>query len=189
MKVLSKVLLALALGSASAGVVFPAALGFGDWSVVEGALPRDMDVTFRVALSPKIPGAVEATLARVATPGSPDFRKYLSAAEINALAAPDAADAARAVAWLKAKGGTVIETNSAGDWVTISAPVAAVEAMFRTTLSRFINKRDPTRTRVSSPAQRAISRSSHNHIHTCAHVISSYPIWLSSSSFCFSSSK
>jgi tripeptidyl-peptidase-1 len=109
-----------------------------------------LDISFRVALPPAEPGLVEATLARVATPGTSDYRKYLSAEEINALAAPDAASAARAVSWLEAGGARVVETNAAGDWLSVRASVSQVERLFSTTLNRFANSRDGSRTRIAT---------------------------------------
>ena len=114
----------------------------GDWAVAtESPLPGDYSIKFRVALKPKDLPQVEATLNAVATPGNPRYRAYLDRAALAALVAPEPAAAARAEAWLVAGGGRVVERNALGDWLTVEATVDSVQALFRTTLARFRNRR------------------------------------------------
>ncbi len=79
-----------------------------------------------------------ASLVRaVTTPGSAQFRHYLTAAQFRAQFAPTAASAAAVRQWLKSAGFSVVYTPANGLYVAAEGTVAQVDAAFDTTIGDY----------------------------------------------------
>lgn len=95
------------------------------------------DVTFDLVLA--FPGrdAMQAYARSVADPASPDYRRFLSAAQIGARFGLSKADVARVDAWATRHGVSVLSTSPQRLAVTVAAPVTTIEALFGVTLRDF----------------------------------------------------
>ncbi len=101
-----------------------------------GALP-DALVLPHVTMVLKRPAALQAALDRLVTdqqdPKSPSYRKWLTPAGLRAYG-PDAADVAKAAAWLQGHGLTVNRVSPTGMSVDFAGPAGAIAAVFHTAL-------------------------------------------------------
>ncbi|KAF7361002.1 Family S53 protease-like protein [Mycena sanguinolenta] len=103
-----------------------APLGF----VSQGAAPAGDMLTLRVALTSNNVAGLEEKLRSISTPGSPEFRQWLSKDEVKSFVQPSAATVAAFDAWASANGlkPTVISPNE--DWLSISLPVSQANDLF-----------------------------------------------------------
>jgi len=136
---LSLMLALLALGRAR---LFRAATNFGDWEPLSGTLPRELVVSFRIALNPRNIAELESRLKLISKPGSKDYRAYMSRNDLYNLVAPATSDIDRATRWLQGFGAEVSETSPMHDWLTVRATAGAIESMFSTELTKFRNRRN-----------------------------------------------
>ncbi len=102
-------------------------------AAVTGALPSTRPVSAMVVLAPNDPAALAAAVEGVSTPGSSQYRRYLTPAEFDAQYAPAPAVRQRVEAWLGAAGLTVRATSSPLA-LRVSGPAGAVQAAFATKL-------------------------------------------------------
>jgi tripeptidyl-peptidase I len=70
----------------------------------DAALPSSQPVTLKLALVPKDAAKLEKKLISVATPGSSDFRKYLSKQEVTAIVGRSDEEIQRLTHWLEERG-------------------------------------------------------------------------------------
>ncbi|KAJ7764320.1 family S53 protease-like protein [Mycena metata] len=98
--------------------------------VSHGAAPTDNILTLRVALAPNNIAGLEEKLTSLSTPGSSEFRQWLSMDEVKSFVAPSVATVTTFDAWAFANGlkPTVISPN--GDWLSITLPVSQANALF-----------------------------------------------------------
>ena len=104
-----------------------------------------------IALQPPHMAEEERFVQDLMDPHSPDFHRFLTAAEWNARFAPSAADEERVVEWARARGLTVTNRYSNRLLVDLEAPVGILENAFGVTINRyqvrgevdFSNDRDP----------------------------------------------
>ncbi|KAJ6450427.1 family S53 protease-like protein [Mycena vitilis] len=98
--------------------------------VSQGAAPANDILTLRVALAANNVPGLEKKLMSVSTPGSPEFRRWLSMDEVKAFVQPSAETDAAFNAFASANGlkPTVISPN--GDWVSITLPVSQANDLF-----------------------------------------------------------
>ncbi|KAJ7835005.1 family S53 protease-like protein [Mycena olivaceomarginata] len=98
--------------------------------ISQGAAPADEALTLRFALAANNLAGLEAKLTSLSTPGSPEFRQWLSKDEVKAFVQPSAETVAAFDAFASANGlkPTVISPN--GDWVSLTLPVSQADKLF-----------------------------------------------------------
>lgn len=131
----------LALSAVASARLLRAARAFGDWEIDNLDLPRELVVTFRIALAPRNVADLEFRLNQVANPSNEKYRNYLSRSALRELVSPLPTEIDRAILWLQGHGAKKIEPSFMGDWLTVDATVSTIESMFSTKLSKFRNRR------------------------------------------------
>ncbi|KAJ6540146.1 family S53 protease-like protein [Mycena vulgaris] len=98
--------------------------------VSQGAAPADQTLTLRVALASNNVAGLEAKLASLATPGSSEFRKWLSKDEVKSFVQPSSETVSAFTTFASAQGlkPNVISPN--GDWWSITLPVSQANKLF-----------------------------------------------------------
>ncbi|KAJ7731300.1 family S53 protease-like protein [Mycena maculata] len=130
---LSKLLAVLSIvAAASAGsmVLHESRAAAPSSFVSQGAAPADDMLTLRVALTSNNVAGLEAKLMSVSTPGSSEFRQWLSMEEVKTFVEPSSETVSVFNAFAAANNlkPTVISPN--GDWVSITLPVSQANQMF-----------------------------------------------------------
>ncbi|KAJ7137306.1 family S53 protease-like protein [Mycena filopes] len=112
-----------------------------------GAAPTDDMLTLRVALASNNIAGLEEKLTSLSTPGSSEFRQWLSMEEVKTFVEPSAETVAAFDAWASTNGlkPTVISPN--GDWVSITLPVSQASELFAANFEVFSHE-DMTETIV-----------------------------------------
>ncbi|KAJ7795865.1 subtilisin-like protein [Mycena olivaceomarginata] len=98
--------------------------------VRHGAAPANQTITLRVALTASNVGGLEEKLTSLATPGSPDFRQWLSKDDVKAFASPSPETVSAFGAFASANGLTPKVISPNGDWVSITLPVSKANKLF-----------------------------------------------------------
>ncbi|KAJ6482696.1 subtilisin-like protein [Mycena sanguinolenta] len=125
--------------------------------VSQGAALPDKMLTLRIALTSNNISGLEAKATSLSTPGSPEFRQWLSQDEVKAYVQPseETMSAFNTFASTNRLQPTVISPN--GDWVSITLPVSQAHEMFGAQFQEFAHPSlDNTITRtvsVSLPAE------------------------------------
>ncbi|KAE9388974.1 family S53 protease-like protein [Gymnopus androsaceus JB14] len=126
------------IAMASAGMVVhesrtSAPAGF----VSQGVAPANDMLTLRVALTSNNIAGLEEKLMSLSTPGSPEFRQWLSMEEVKSFVQPSSETVSAFSAFASANGlePTVISPN--GDWVSITLPVSQANQLFATQFEVF----------------------------------------------------
>lgn len=90
--------------------------------------------TVRISVSVKQQNldALKSLVAKVSTPGSPEYKNYLTAEQVNAMTAPRQSDIDSVVAWLSTAGVTTVEKNGV---VRLETSVKQAEDLFSTKFS------------------------------------------------------
>ena len=116
-----------------AGTAAPAALQSHD----VGSTNSSSQVSFQLVLSLRDQAGAEALLKAISTPGSAQYRHYLTAAQWEARFSPAAATVAQAQQWLASQGFSVGKVSA--DRITISASgtAAQVASAFGTSLQNY----------------------------------------------------
>ncbi|KAJ6471242.1 subtilisin-like protein [Mycena vitilis] len=119
--------------------------------VNKGAAPANDLLTLRVALASDDLAGLEAKLASISTPGSSEFRQWLSKDEVKAFVQPSTETVAAFNAFASANKlkSTVISPN--GDWVSITLPVSQANKLFNAQYEVF------THPAMSDPILRTLS--------------------------------
>ncbi|KAJ7775596.1 subtilisin-like protein [Mycena maculata] len=99
--------------------------------------PDNTMLTLRVALASSDAAGLEDKLLSLATPGSSEFRQWLSMDEVKSFVQPSPETVAAFDAFASANGlkPTVISPN--GDWVSITLPVSQANKLFATQFALF----------------------------------------------------
>ncbi|KAJ7659446.1 subtilisin-like protein [Mycena rosella] len=125
--------------------------------VRQGVAPAGEMFTLRVALTPNNVAGLEAKLMSISTPGSSEFRQWLSKEEVKTFVQPSS-EAVSAVNTFASANGlkpTIISPN--GDWVSFTLPVSHANELFAAKFETFTHpdmKRTITRTlSVSLPSE------------------------------------
>ncbi|KAK7043520.1 family S53 protease-like protein, partial [Favolaschia claudopus] len=105
--------------------------------VNEGAAPNEKMLTLRVALASNNITGLESKLMSVSTPGSSEFRQWLSMEQVKEFVQPSPKTVAAFNAFASANGleHTTISPN--GDWVSITLPVSQANDLFGTNFQVF----------------------------------------------------
>ena len=99
-------------------------------AVVTGPTPGAETVTADVALKPRDPAALDAFVAAVSTPGSPEFRHYLHKDQFGPLFGPSPDTVAAARSWLASEGLQVGTTSPDGMLIPVTGSVTGMEQAF-----------------------------------------------------------
>ncbi|MCW2868315.1 MAG: hypothetical protein JWR20_2503 [Marmoricola sp.] len=94
-------------------------------------------LTVRVSLAPQDPAGVEAFVASVSDPASPDYGHYLTPAEYAARFGPDSSAATRVSGFLADQGLDVSAPAAGRQWVQATGSVAQLNRAFGTTLKKY----------------------------------------------------
>ncbi|KAJ6584337.1 family S53 protease-like protein [Mycena capillaripes] len=129
--------------------------------VKEGVAPADQEITLRFALTSKDLAGLQNKLVSISTPGSPEFRRWLTKDQVEScvksFAQPSAETVGAFNAFASANGlkPTVISPN--GDWVSLSLSISQANTLFAANFQTFTHpslKTPITRTlSVSLPSQ------------------------------------
>ncbi|KAF7350712.1 Family S53 protease-like protein [Mycena sanguinolenta] len=151
MMVLKAFLALLSLSAVSAMVVIESRPAAPNGFISQGAAPASNSLTLRFALAPNNLAGLEAKLASISTPGSSEFRQWLSKDDVKAFVEPSADTVAAFNSFASANGlkPTVISPN--GDWVSLTMPVSQANKLFATNFQLFTHPAmDGTITRTLS---------------------------------------
>jgi hypothetical protein len=136
----------MVLGGSGAGAVTPdssalvplvgttAAIPAG--AQVLGPAVSDLRLTVDVVLRPRDPGALDAFIRSVSTPGSPQYRHYLGAGQFASDFGPTPATVAATRQWLAATGLVVGRTTQDGLLTPVSGTTSQMESVFAVSLVR-----------------------------------------------------
>lgn len=102
-----------------------------------GALPAGHDLHLTIALAPRHPAQQAARLKAISTPGSKDYRHFLTAAQWRAAYAPTPASVAAVTGYLRRQGFRNLQVTGDRLVVTADATAAQAERAFATSLARF----------------------------------------------------
>lgn len=102
-----------------------------------GYLPADQAMTLDLVVTPSDLPGLRAVAQAVATPGNPQYRKFLSAADVSRRFGPSAADYARVVGFAKAHGLNVVGGSRESMDVQVQGSVATVEQAFGIRLATY----------------------------------------------------
>ncbi|KAJ7763283.1 family S53 protease-like protein [Mycena metata] len=98
--------------------------------VSQGAAPATEIFSFRLALASNNLAGLQQKLVSVSTPGSSEFRQWLSKDEVTSYVQPSAETVAAFNTWASANSITPGATSPHGDWVSISVPVSQANTLF-----------------------------------------------------------
>ena len=99
-----------------------------------GAAPSGQQLELDVVLAGQDPAGLAQTVAAVSTPGSPDYRHYLSAAQYAAQFGPSPAEVAQVSSTLRSQGLTVGTPEPGSALLPVSGTVSVVSAALGTPL-------------------------------------------------------
>ncbi|KAJ7773974.1 family S53 protease-like protein [Mycena metata] len=116
-----------------------------------GPAPPDEALTLRVALKSSNISALQDKLLSISTPGNADFRKWLTADEVNAYVTPSAATVSAFASFASKNNLTHSVISPHGDWVSLTLPVSHANALFAANFSKF------THDDLAGPVTRTLS--------------------------------
>lgn len=102
-----------------------------------GAVPASTGLNFKVVLNLRDEAGAEALATAVATPGSANYHKYVTAAQWRSRFAPTDAQVAQVTGWLKSQGFKIGQIPANHRYVTVSGSTSAVNKAFATSMSHF----------------------------------------------------
>jgi subtilase family serine protease len=101
-----------------------------------GAVPSAKQLHVTVALKPQNSAGLQSLLTAVSTPGSPQFRRYLTTAQFAQRFGASPAEVSAVQSALRADGLTVSAPEANGLTMSASGPTTAMERAFSTSLSQ-----------------------------------------------------
>src|ERR1700685_1790357 len=105
-----------------------------------GTLDPATPLRITVALQMQNTQALQTLVQQQATPGDPNFNKYITPAQFNATYAPSSASVNAVTSYLASAGLGNISVTSNNLFVTATGTAGQIEAAFNTNLSRFKQK-------------------------------------------------
>ena len=125
-------------GSSTALVALGPAVRLPLGARAAGRLAPRRTIDFGLALVPRDPAGLAAYAAAVSTPGSPEYHRYLTPAEVADRYGPTRASAVAVERAMRASGLHVTSISANRLLVDVSGAVARVEAAFHTHLTRYV---------------------------------------------------
>jgi subtilase family serine protease len=104
-------------------------------AAVVGSVPGSSVLKFDVVLGLQDRVAAQALVSAISTPGSPQYRHYITAADWEARFSPTVAQVGTVTSWLQAHGITVNSVSADRETIQVSAPASSIEQAFNTVLS------------------------------------------------------
>ncbi|KAJ7618332.1 subtilisin-like protein [Mycena polygramma] len=117
----------------------------------QGAAPATDMLTLRVGLVPNNVAGLQEKLASITTPGSSDFRQWLSKDEVKAYTQPSGETLSTFNKFASANGLTPTAISPNGDWYSVTLPVAQANALFGAEYELF------THASLNAPITRTLS--------------------------------
>jgi len=105
--------------------------------VSEGPAPASSMLDMRIVLTSSNMAGLEEALFDVSTPGSANFRQFLTEDQVNSFVAPTAETISSANSFLEAHGLQSTPLTKAGEWITVSMPVSTANQLFDTSFETF----------------------------------------------------
>ncbi|KAJ6493178.1 family S53 protease-like protein [Mycena sanguinolenta] len=141
----------LSLSAVSAMVVIESRPAAPNGFVSQGAAPASHPLTLRFALAPNNLAGLQTKLASISTPGSSEFRQWLSKDDVKAFVEPSADTVAAFNSFASASGLTPTVISPNGDWISLTMPVSQANKLFATNFELFTHPAvDGTITRTLS---------------------------------------
>lgn len=120
-----------AQGATQAETSLPgSAPAFTAHAAVTGLVAGSRQLTIQVWLTPDLSGLASFATG-ASTPGTPQFRHYLSPPEYTARFGPAASQVNAVESWLRGQGFSAISADAQRTYVRATAPVSAIDAAFR----------------------------------------------------------
>ncbi|EIN11974.1 subtilisin-like protein [Punctularia strigosozonata HHB-11173 SS5] len=119
--------------------------------VSHGATPDDQTITLRVALASNDIAGLESKMMSMSTPGSHDFRRWLSADEVKSFVAPSDATVAAFNTFAQDNGLETSVISPNGDWVSFTTTVGHANTLFGASFQTF------THGSIAEPLVRTLS--------------------------------
>ncbi|KAJ6448227.1 subtilisin-like protein [Mycena vitilis] len=117
----------------------------------QGVAPGTDMLTLRVGLAPNNVASLQEKLASIATPGSSDFRQWLSKDQVKAYTQPSAETLSVFAKFASANGLTPTEISHNGDWYSLTLPIAQANTLFGAEYELF------THASLTAPITRTLS--------------------------------
>ncbi|KAH9889378.1 family S53 protease-like protein [Cubamyces lactineus] len=102
-----------------------------------GPAPPDQTLSLRLALAESNPSGLIDALYSVSDPDSASYGQHLSKEEVEQYVAPQTSTVQAVNSWLEENGLTSKTLSPAGDWISVSVPVAKANQMFNTNFTVF----------------------------------------------------
>ncbi|KAI0331226.1 subtilisin-like protein [Cubamyces sp. BRFM 1775] len=109
-----------------------------------GQASPDATLNLRIALAQSNPAGLEAALYDVSTPGSSNYRKHLSKAQVEAFVSPKPESLQAVNSWLAKNNVSAARISPAGDWMSVQIPVATANAMLNTQFAEYVHEKTNT---------------------------------------------
>ncbi|KAF8142598.1 family S53 protease-like protein [Mycena galopus ATCC 62051] len=119
--------------------------------VRQGAAPANNTLTLRVALTSNNLAGLEEKLRSIATPGTSDFRQWLSREEVKTFAQPSPETVSVFDAFASSNGLAPTSISPNGDWVALTLPVSQANQLFSANFEHF------THPSLTEPITRTLS--------------------------------
>ncbi|KAF8174994.1 family S53 protease-like protein [Mycena galopus ATCC 62051] len=119
--------------------------------VRQGAAPANNTLTLRVALTSNNLAGLEEKLRSIATPGTSDFRQWLSKEEVKTFAQPSPETVSAFDAFASSNGLAPTSISPNGDWVALTLPVSQANQLFSANFEHF------THPSLTEPITRTLS--------------------------------
>ncbi|KAK6974942.1 family S53 protease-like protein [Favolaschia claudopus] len=119
----------------------------------QGPTPANHMLTLRFGLASNNIAGLQEKLLEISTPGSPEFRKWLSPEEIKSFVAPSPTTLTAFTAFLSSNGLESSAISPFGDWHTLTLPVSQANTLFG---AKFTNYTHPA---LRAPITRTLSLS------------------------------
>lgn len=102
-----------------------------------GGRAADAQLAMAVTLKLRNPAGVDALLAQIQDPASPNYHQWLTSAQFAAQFGPTQADTDAVVSWLEGQGFTVQSASTGTRLIRFTGTVAQAQKAFRTTIYNF----------------------------------------------------
>ncbi|KAJ7781855.1 family S53 protease [Mycena maculata] len=102
-----------------------------------GAANSSQTLNLRIALASRNISGLETALLDVSTPSSANYGKHLTKEQVNAYVAPSVEALAAVQSWLSSNNVTAASSGAAGDWLTVTIPVAKANALLAANYQTF----------------------------------------------------
>lgn len=102
-------------------------------------LAGNFELNLEIALKPRDGQLLEKSLISIATPGSPQFRKYLKPDQITGIVGRSDDEIARLAKFFEEHGVKVTSVNSHKDWISIKTDAQTTQKLFQCKLAAFHN--------------------------------------------------